>query len=164
MVVHHGALLKPGRPKTIARLADGVERGPTHVGNESTASFVALARESAPPQQELGAQRSAAARVPGGHPRQYQVRRRRPVITLTRYADASTFIHEIGHQWLEELMRDGEHETAPLILQTDAKTVRNWLGVERGDRIKTRQHEKFARGFEQYRSPRSRTPKRSDWR
>lgn len=74
----------------------------------------------------------------------------KPVITLMKDADASTFIHETGHQWLEELMKDDRHPLAPDLLKTDAKTVREWLGMEEGAEIKTRQHEKFARGFEQY--------------
>ncbi|MBB3453881.1 hypothetical protein FHT86_002137 [Rhizobium sp. BK313] len=74
----------------------------------------------------------------------------KPVITLMRDANASTFIHETGHQWLEELMRDDRHELAPTDLKTDAQTVRSWLGVDDAEGIKTRQHEKFARGFEQY--------------
>lgn len=73
----------------------------------------------------------------------------RPVITLMRDANASTFIHETGHQWLEELVRDAGHEAAPDDLKADAQTVRGWLG-NAGEEITTRQHEKFARGFEQY--------------
>ncbi len=72
----------------------------------------------------------------------------RPVITLLKDANASTFLHESGHQFLEELMRDANHPDAPNGLRDDAQTVRDWLGVT--DDIKTRHHEKFARGFEQY--------------
>jgi hypothetical protein len=72
----------------------------------------------------------------------------RPVITLMKSANASTFLHESGHQFLEELMRDAQHPEAPADLRDDAQTVRDWLGVT--DDIKTRHHEKFARGFEQY--------------
>ena len=74
----------------------------------------------------------------------------KPIITLARTADASTFIHESGHAWLEELMRDANHPQAPEDLKTDASTVLNWLGAEKPEGITTRQHEKFARGFEQY--------------
>jgi hypothetical protein len=34
-------------------------------------------------------------------------------ITLFKDADASTFIHETGHHWLEELIRDAADERAP---------------------------------------------------
>ena len=76
---------------------------------------------------------------------------RKPIIKLFKDADASTFIHETGHQWLEELMRDAVHPAATDALKDDAQTVRDWLGIKDvGDPIKTAQHEKFARSFEQY--------------
>ena len=74
----------------------------------------------------------------------------KPVITLFESRDASTAIHELGHVWLEEMMRHSEHEAAPETLKTDAQTIKDWLGVENSDAIKTRHHEKFAKGFEQY--------------
>jgi hypothetical protein len=75
----------------------------------------------------------------------------RATITLMRDANASTFIHEEGgHDWLEQLMRDAEHPAAPDDLKRDAAITLKWLGVERREEIKSRQHEKFARGFEQY--------------
>ena len=66
------------------------------------------------------------------------------------HADASTFIHETGHGWLEELVRDATDERAPEDLRADAASVRSWLGTEEGQTIPTRAHEKFARGFERY--------------
>ncbi len=74
----------------------------------------------------------------------------KPLIKLMREANASTFIHESGHQYLEELMRDAEHAQAPQQIKDDARTVLDWLGVRSRAEIKRRQHEKFARGFEQY--------------
>ena len=75
---------------------------------------------------------------------------RKPIIKLFEGADASTFIHESGHQWLEELARDSHHEMATDQLKADWQTVRQWVGAK-GDKPITRaQHEKFARGFEQY--------------
>lgn len=92
----------------------------------------------------------------------------RTVITLFGKADASTFLHETGHQWLEELFRDAGNELAPPDLKADAAAVRDWLGVkeavpERAPAemfqgqpeggfayLTRRQHEQFARGFEQY--------------
>jgi hypothetical protein len=71
-------------------------------------------------------------------------------ITLMKTANASTFIHETGHHWLEEMMRYADAEHAPEGLKKDAETVRKWLGVAEGEEIATRQHEKFARGFERY--------------
>jgi hypothetical protein len=74
----------------------------------------------------------------------------KPVITLFKDANASTFIHETGHQWLEELMKDSEHPKAPADLKSDAIAVLDWFGVQTADQIKTSHHEKFARGFERY--------------
>lgn len=74
----------------------------------------------------------------------------RRLLTLTKNADASTAIHESGHQWLDELMRDAQHERATDALKDDAQTVRDWLKYDGDAPLKTRQHEKFARGFEQY--------------
>lgn len=73
----------------------------------------------------------------------------RNVLRLFKDADASTFFHETGHQWLEELIQDSKHEEAPEELKSDAETVRTWLKNDGGD-ITRAQHEKFARGFERY--------------
>ena len=74
----------------------------------------------------------------------------RSQIWLSKDANPSTIIHEYGHDFLEQMMRDAEHPAAPDQLKTDAATTLKWLGVEAKEDIKTRQHEKFARGFEQY--------------
>lgn len=74
----------------------------------------------------------------------------RNTIKLFKDADASTFIHETGHDWLEELFRDSKAETVKQFVKDDAESVRKWLGMEEGSEITTRQHEKFARGFERY--------------
>lgn len=71
-------------------------------------------------------------------------------IRLMKDANASTFLHETGHQWLEELMRDAGDDQAPADLTEDAQTVRDYLGAKDGEEISTRQHEKFARSFERY--------------
>lgn len=75
---------------------------------------------------------------------------KKPLITLMKDANASTFIHETGHDFLEQMMRDAEHPDAPDSIKDDALTIRDWLGVDSREDIKTRHHEKFARGFEQY--------------
>jgi len=71
------------------------------------------------------------------------------VISLFKSSNASTFMHETGHLWLEELMADSARPDAPDILRNDAQTVRDWLGVKEGE-IPRKAHEKFARGFERY--------------
>lgn len=74
----------------------------------------------------------------------------RNTIRLFKDADASTFIHETGHQWLEEMLDDAGDSAATEGIKADAKTVRDWLGVEEGEKVPTKAHEKFARGFERY--------------
>lgn len=71
-------------------------------------------------------------------------------ITLMKSADASTFIHETGHHWLDELVKDATLEKAPQGIKDDVAAVNKWLGVKEGEEITTKQHEKFARGFERY--------------
>lgn len=71
------------------------------------------------------------------------------VITLFDQANASTLIHETGHHWLDELVKDAEHNMAPVQLKADVEVVRKWLGND-GKEITGRQHEKFARGFERF--------------
>lgn len=73
----------------------------------------------------------------------------RNIIKLFDKADSSTFFHETGHQWLEELMKDSNHEQAGEGLKADAKTVRDYLGNQ-GETLTKPQHEKFARSFERY--------------
>lgn len=95
--------------------------------------------------------RSAEQGGPGGSAGgKTTIKNGRAIITLFRKADASTFMHEVGHQWLNELMTDATDERAPDGLRQDAATVRDWLGVKTASDIKPRHHEKFARGFEQY--------------
>lgn len=72
------------------------------------------------------------------------------IISLFRDADLSTFLHEIGHLWLDELARDASGDGAPPALRDDLNAVLKWLKVESADQIGTEQHEQFARGFEAY--------------
>ena len=86
---------------------------------------------------------------------------RKPIIILMKDANASTAIHEFGHEFLEEMVRDAGHEAAPADLKADVATILKWTGLNsasdldlslRGGALAkaTRAHEKFARGFEQY--------------
>lgn len=74
----------------------------------------------------------------------------RNVITLMKDADASTFMHETAHDWLEELMRDSRDIKAPGDLKNDANTITDWLSITDKGAIPRIAHEKFARGFERY--------------
>jgi hypothetical protein len=74
----------------------------------------------------------------------------RNTITLLKDANASTFLHEKGHDYLARLIKDADDPIAPEALKADGQTVLKWLGVEKAEDIKTRHHEQFARGFENY--------------
>ncbi len=71
-------------------------------------------------------------------------------ITLMKDADASTFMHETMHGWLEELQRDAQNEKAPPDLIEDVNAVRAWVGAKEGESFSRAQHERVARGFERY--------------
>lgn len=71
-------------------------------------------------------------------------------IDLLKNADKSTFLHETGHYFLE-VMGDLAHgEDAHPEIKKDYGNLLKWLGVDKREDIGTEQHEKFARGFEQY--------------
>jgi hypothetical protein len=75
----------------------------------------------------------------------------RPVITAFKTDDAATIMHEKGHEWLEQLLRYAEHPAAPDDFKATAAQARDWLGMAPDQAQPTlAQHEKFARGFEQY--------------
>jgi hypothetical protein len=75
----------------------------------------------------------------------------KPIVRLlSGKADASTIIHESGHVFLEEMKTFAGHPAAPDIMKADWETTQDWLGVKAGEELTVRQHEKFARGFEQY--------------
>ena len=73
----------------------------------------------------------------------------RKIIKLAKDANATTFIHELGHDWLERLVKDADLPTATQSLKDDAAAIKKWIGHTEGE-IKTAAHEKFARGFERY--------------
>lgn len=68
------------------------------------------------------------------------------IIQLREASDASTFIHEGGHLFLE-FERQLSEEFG---VTQDQITLLEWLGVESFDDIEVDQHEQFARGFEAY--------------
>ena len=72
------------------------------------------------------------------------------LLTLMEKADRSTFLHEMSHQWLDEMSRDAANPAAPEDLRRDWQIVLNWLGVEDARQIGYDQHEQWARGFEQF--------------
>ena len=74
----------------------------------------------------------------------------RPIITLAKTADASTFIHETGHDFFEQLMRDSEHPEAPQQIKDDVQTLYDRLGVKDRSEVTNKHHEQMADWFEQY--------------
>jgi hypothetical protein len=97
---------------------------------------------------------------------------KRSTIELLKDANASTFIHETGHDWLDRMMKDAEDGLAPDDLKADARTVLKWLGLEKAEHLRettrsgkltqraTAAHEKFADGFIMYMSE-GRVPSRA---
>lgn len=72
------------------------------------------------------------------------------VIDLFKKRNASTMMHEAGHKFLEEMASDAAEPDAPKQIKDDFKAILEWLGAPDAESINTAQHEKFARGFEQY--------------
>jgi hypothetical protein len=72
------------------------------------------------------------------------------IIKLGEEADASTFMHEMGHQFLEDLRVDAKHPEAPEDLLKDSEAINKWLKANPDKPLTRAQHERFARGFEKY--------------
>ncbi|UEW68331.1 hypothetical protein [Xanthomonas phage JUN5] len=71
-------------------------------------------------------------------------------IELLKGMDASTFMHEMGHVYLEVLNDLAARDGAPAQITSDMATLNTWLGREAGAAFTVDQHEQFARGFEAY--------------
>ncbi|HBM1866132.1 GNAT family N-acetyltransferase [Acinetobacter nosocomialis] len=80
-------------------------------------------------------------------------------IVLSKNADFSTFVHELGHHFLEMNMQLALSPDAPAQVRVDMETVMKWASPETTDlgewdfftdAEKTEVHEKFAETFEQY--------------
>lgn len=71
-------------------------------------------------------------------------------IELTAKMDASTFMHEMGHVYLEMLGDLAQRPDAPQQIRDDLATINRWLGRAEGEPLTVDQHEQFARGFEAY--------------
>jgi hypothetical protein len=71
-------------------------------------------------------------------------------ITLTPKADRTTFLHEMGHVFLEIMGDLAARPDAPARVRADYQTLLAWFGVDSREGIEREHHEKFARGFERY--------------
>lgn len=106
---------------------------------------IALAPDSA-----KGAAAAAAAAVDGAPRGSITLNEGRAIVRLFGNADRSTFMHEMGHLWLDELGRDAARANVPQALKDDLGTVLRWLKVDKAEDIGVAQHEQWAQGFEQY--------------
>lgn len=76
------------------------------------------------------------------------------VIDLFQSRDQSTFLHEAGHLWLEELRYDASGPQAPQQLKDDWQAVTDWFAANghplADGMIPVEAHEMWARGVERY--------------
>lgn len=76
------------------------------------------------------------------------------IIELYQTQNPSTFLHESGHLWLEELREDAADADAPQQLRDDWQVVQDWFaanGLPIADgQIPVDAHELWARGVERY--------------
>lgn len=72
------------------------------------------------------------------------------VIKMFKGADASSFMHEMSHFWLDdihEFVKSGKADESYL---KDWKIIQDYVGHATGKELTTEQHEKFAQSFEKY--------------
>ena len=73
------------------------------------------------------------------------------IISIFKTADRSTFLHEMGHVFFDDLQKLASMENAPEQLVTDWNKLKEWSGWADGENVdNTKAHEKFARGWESY--------------
>ena len=80
---------------------------------------------------------------------QVRITPERSIITLFATADASSFIHESAHIWLNDIFQYAKEGTLNEQYQEEWNTLTEWLGIAPDqEQLTTEQHEKFARSFE----------------
>lgn len=72
------------------------------------------------------------------------------IVELFKTADKSTFMHEMGHVFFDDIKTLAEMENAPQQVKEDWQSLKEWSGWNDNENINTDAHEKFARGFEAY--------------
>lgn len=142
---------RPSTDDLFEAMRDGENRYMQGAGNERMAAFeeargdldqflmeqgidvkkASNAEIKAAIQKHLDEERAASGReLMQGEKGKISVGAGKSIITLFKDADASTALHEFGHQWLEELGRDAAAEGAPEGLREDAATAAKYLGAE----------------------------------
>ena len=73
------------------------------------------------------------------------------IVELFKTADKSTFMHEMGHVFFDDIKTLAEMENAPQQVKDDWQALKEWSGWVDGENVdNTKAHEKFARGWESY--------------
>lgn len=73
------------------------------------------------------------------------------IISIFKTADRSTFLHEMGHVFFDDIQKLASMENAAEQLVTDWNKLKEWSGWVDGENVdNTKAHEKFARGWESY--------------
>lgn len=72
------------------------------------------------------------------------------IVELFKTADKSTFMHEMGHVFFDDIKTLAEMENAPQQVKDDWQALKEWTGWNDNETGNTDAHEKFARGFEAY--------------
>ena len=73
------------------------------------------------------------------------------IISIFNTADRSTFLHEMGHVFFDDIQKLASMDNAPKQLLDDWNTLKEWSGWVDGENVdNTKAHEKFARGWESY--------------
>lgn len=73
------------------------------------------------------------------------------IINIFKTADRSTFLHEMGHVFFDDIQKLASMDNAPKQLLDDWNALKEWSGWIDGENVdNTKAHEKFARGWESY--------------
>lgn len=73
------------------------------------------------------------------------------IISIFKTADRSTFLHEMGHVFFDDIQKLASMDNAPKQLLDDWNMLKEWSGWVDGENVdNTKAHEKFARGWESY--------------
>ena len=73
------------------------------------------------------------------------------IISIFKTADRSTFLHEMGHVFFDDIQKLASMDNTPKQLLDDWNTLKEWSGWVDGEKVdNTKAHEKFARGWESY--------------